>query len=142
VVVYNSLIDGLRKVDRLEEAGSLLQEMQSWGCEPDAITYNTFIDELCRGGRIDDAYKLLEEMIGKDCADIVTYNTLLHGLCKAGRVDEAYKLFEEIQASSTLHCKVKPNYVTYTTLLSATQEAKLPKLTNTLKQWRHKARLY
>jgi leucine-rich PPR motif-containing protein len=73
--------------------------MQSWWCEPDAITYNTFIDELCTGGRIDDTYKLLEEMKDKDSMDIVTYNTLLHGLCKAGRVDEAYKLFKEIQAS-------------------------------------------
>jgi leucine-rich PPR motif-containing protein len=72
--------------------------------------YNTFIDELCTGERIDDTYKLLEEMIGKDCTDIVTYNTLLHGLSKAGQVDEAYKLFKEIQASSTLHCKVRPNY--------------------------------
>jgi pentatricopeptide repeat protein len=59
IVTYNSLINGLCKRGRIQEALNLFEKLQAEGIQPDSITYNTLICWLCREGAFDDACFLL-----------------------------------------------------------------------------------
>ncbi|KAG5182086.1 hypothetical protein JKP88DRAFT_319758 [Tribonema minus] len=56
---YNTLIKGLGKAGRLDEAFATLEAMAVSGCEADSVTANSLIDACVRCGQLDRAYALL-----------------------------------------------------------------------------------
>ncbi|RZC50743.1 hypothetical protein C5167_019170 [Papaver somniferum] len=115
---YSTLIDGLCKENRIEEAITLLDEMQSEGCFPNEVTYNALINGLCKKGDIARASKLVENMFLKGCIpNEVTYNTLIHGLCLKGKLEKAVWLLDRMVAD-----KCVPNHVTYGTIVNGLVE--------------------
>lgn len=66
IVSYNSLINGLCKMGRIQEAVNLFEKLQVEGIQPDAITYNTLICWHCRDGMFDDACLLLHQGVKND----------------------------------------------------------------------------
>ncbi|KAL4565816.1 hypothetical protein LXL04_029922 [Taraxacum kok-saghyz] len=98
VVTYNTLIDGLCKNRRAEEAAMLMDQMIIEGLKPDKFTYNSILSHFCKMGDIKRATDTVQVMITNGCEpDIVTYGTLIQGLCKAGKIDVACRLLRSIQ---------------------------------------------
>ncbi|XP_020582604.1 pentatricopeptide repeat-containing protein At5g39710-like [Phalaenopsis equestris] len=68
VIIYNTLISGLCKNSKVDEAESYLLEMVNRGCFPDDFTYNTIIDGYCKSARegdINRAIELFDEALTK-----------------------------------------------------------------------------
>ncbi|KAG8366571.1 hypothetical protein BUALT_Bualt17G0093800 [Buddleja alternifolia] len=109
VYTYCTLMDGLCKEDRTDDAMVLLDEMQLEGCCPSPATFNVLINGLCKKGDLARAAKLVENMFLKGCTpNEVTYNTLIHGLCLKGKLDKAVTLLDRMLSDNHI-----PNDVTY-----------------------------
>ena len=92
-VTFNTLIDGLCKAKRIDDATELIEQMVKEGLQPDNITYNSILTHYCKQGNIKKAADVLETMTANGSeVDVVTYGTLINGLCKAGRTQVALKL--------------------------------------------------
>ena len=80
VFTYNTLIDGLSKEGKLDEARKLFNKMSV--CL-NVVTCNAVIDGFCKEGKLDDDINLLHEMTKQNlCADVFTYNMLINSLGK------------------------------------------------------------
>nr|CAD1826131.1 unnamed protein product [Ananas comosus var. bracteatus] len=83
--VYNPIIDGLCKVGNVDEANSIMLEMERKKCFPDKYTYTILIIGHCMKGRISEAIAIFEKMVATACAhDGVTISCLVTCLLKAG----------------------------------------------------------
>jgi pentatricopeptide repeat protein len=83
IVTYNSLINGLCKRGRIQEALNLFEKLQAEGIQPDSITYNTLICWLCREGAFDDACFLLYRGVENGFVpNDVTWNILVYNFGK------------------------------------------------------------
>ncbi|OAY64315.1 pentatricopeptide repeat-containing protein At2g06000-like [Ananas comosus] len=83
--VYNPIIDGLCKVGNVDEANSIMLEMERKKCFPDKYTYTILIIGHCMKGRISEAIAIFEKMVATGCAhDGVTISCLVTCLLKAG----------------------------------------------------------
>ena len=65
VVSYGSVIDGLAKINRLNEAYMLFEEAKSKAIDFNVVVYSSVIDGFGKVGRIDEAYLILEELMHK-----------------------------------------------------------------------------
>uniref|UniRef100_A0A803KNL2 Pentatricopeptide repeat-containing protein n=1 Tax=Chenopodium quinoa TaxID=63459 RepID=A0A803KNL2_CHEQI len=113
-VIFNTLINGYVHCDKLPQAAHLLNKIVKLGFQPDLIMYNTIVKGLCRIGDNASALAFLKKM-QFGChfkPDIVIYNTIIDSLCKDRLLQEALDLF-----SSTKSEGIKPNVVTYTSLV-------------------------
>lgn len=84
-VTYNSMIDGLCRQNRLDEAKRTFDSMGSKGCSPKVVTFTTLINGYCKAGKVDDGMELAHEMYQRGIvADEVTYKTLIYGFRHVG----------------------------------------------------------
>ncbi|XP_026378083.1 pentatricopeptide repeat-containing protein At1g05670, mitochondrial-like [Papaver somniferum] len=88
-ITYNSMMDGLCLVGRLEEAIKLFDSMVDRGLEPEEFHYNVLLD-----GAI-PRWKM--QAFGQS-PDEVVCNAVLNGLCKNGNMEEAIELFESLES--------------------------------------------
>lgn len=110
---YGTLINGLCKIGKINEAKELLKEMEMKDCSPSVVTYTCLIHGLCQLNNLDEAMAFLQEMEAKKIIpNVYTYSSLINGLCKNGRSSEAMELLEVMVGK-----RHKPNMVTYSTLL-------------------------
>ncbi|CAM9388927.1 unnamed protein product [Scytosiphon promiscuus] len=58
---YNTLIKGLGRELRTDEAFEVARGMLAKGCSPDEVTTNSLVDICVRSGNLDRAYKLLKD---------------------------------------------------------------------------------
>lgn len=65
IVSYNTLVNGLSKAKRLEDAMHLQVEMVEANCLPNVVTYTSLMDGLCKDGRVDEAMGLLDDMYAR-----------------------------------------------------------------------------
>ncbi|XP_039008313.1 pentatricopeptide repeat-containing protein At3g61520, mitochondrial-like [Hibiscus syriacus] len=100
-VVYNTLIDGLCKVERVEEALQLMEQMKSTkGLAPDMVTYTCLINGFCKVGEIERGKELFDRMIEEVVLpDVVSLNILVDGMCKHERINSAIVLFNDMQGN-------------------------------------------
>ncbi|GJN35796.1 hypothetical protein PR202_gb24603 [Eleusine coracana subsp. coracana] len=68
VVSYNTLLVGLCKLGRWQDASELLEDMPMRGCSPDVVTYRIFFDAMCSDGAFQEADQVLDEMVFKGFA--------------------------------------------------------------------------
>ncbi|CAN6310345.1 unnamed protein product [Urochloa humidicola] len=119
VGTFSTLVTGLCRAGRLDEAWGVLDWMLQEGCLPMVHTYTPILQGYCREGRIEEARKLMEFMEGAGCSpNIITYNVLIKALCDDGRFDEVKEVLVEIKTKGP-----KPSAVTYNTYMDALSKA-------------------
>lgn len=95
---YSIVISGLCKRNRLNEACSLLRQLNGRKeIIPQPFIYNPVIDVLCKAGKIDEANAIVSELEAKGCThDKMTYTILILGHCMKGRMFEAIKIYKKM----------------------------------------------
>ena len=88
VRTYNIMIKGFCKNELVDEAGELLEEMDSNGCSPDHRTYNTLIQGLLQHGETSKAVKYLKMMVDKGFSANATTAAMFIDLLLSNQVDE------------------------------------------------------
>ncbi|ESQ50072.1 hypothetical protein EUTSA_v10001906mg [Eutrema salsugineum] len=112
-VCYNVAFEALSKLDRVEEAVELLQEMMNKGMVPDVINYTTLIDGYCLHGKFVDALDLIDKMRANGTApDVITYNVLAGGLARNGHAKEAFEIYKCMKDEG-----LEPNAVTHNVII-------------------------
>ncbi|KAI3683555.1 hypothetical protein L1987_84063 [Smallanthus sonchifolius] len=110
---YGTLINGLCRLKKVNEAKELMKEMEIQGCKPSVVTYTSLIHGLSESNNLNEAMELLQEMEGKNITpNVYTYSSLINGLCKYTRSSKAMQVLEIMVGKHH-----KPNMVTYSTLL-------------------------
>jgi pentatricopeptide repeat protein len=117
VISYNTLLNGLCKQKRSQEALDLLHRMAGDGgngkCPPDVVSYNTIIDGFLKVGEVGKAYSVFREMLGHGIPpNVVTYTSVIDGLCKVQEMHKAEEVFQHMFDKG-----VRPNSFTYCSLL-------------------------
>ncbi|CAI8618095.1 unnamed protein product [Vicia faba] len=114
VITYTTLISGLCKVGRLEEAKKKFIEMMAKNLHPDSVTYDTFVLTFCKQGKISSALRVLKDMERNGCSKTLqTYNSLISGLGSKGQIFEIYGLMDEMRERG-----IRPDICTYNNMIS------------------------
>ncbi|CAM8905827.1 unnamed protein product [Rhodiola kirilowii] len=110
---YGTLINGMCRFGKLDEAKELFKEMSVNGCSPSVVTYTCILHGMCISGKLDEALELFDEMVGKGIVpNVFTYSSLMDGLCKGGRSLKAVELLHNMVSK-----RLKPNMITYSSLI-------------------------
>jgi len=114
-ITYSTLIAGLCRVGRIEEAWGVLDKMDEENCPPTVRCYTSIVLGYCDEGRIDEAKGLIEKMGSFGCPpDNVTYTILIGALCQRGEFDTVEKVMGESELEGW-----EPNEVTYNVYMNA-----------------------
>lgn len=96
--LYNARISGFCWTQRMEEAYTYLDLMQSEGLRPNEVTFTILMDGHLRIGETDLAVGLFNRMNASGCfPDRVVYDTLIKGFCKVGRLQDALSVSHMMQ---------------------------------------------
>lgn len=119
--VFNGLVhlfDELFGPNVAEEATRKLVEIS--GRKTSLATCNIILVVYARAGLLEDVLRTWKSMEGEGIQlDVVAYSIIVHAVGKSGDIDAAEKLVEEMLVRN-----VKPNVVTFNTLLSFLAERK------------------
>nr|XP_012567408.1 pentatricopeptide repeat-containing protein At1g62680, mitochondrial-like [Cicer arietinum] len=111
VVTYGTLIDSFCKSgkisiawelvdemhDNLDNAISLVNDIQGQGYQLTVWTYNIMINGFCKDWLFDEALALLSRMEDNGCIpDIVSYETIIYALFEQNERDKAEKLLQKM----------------------------------------------
>jgi pentatricopeptide repeat protein len=114
VITYTTLINGLCKAGRLEEAKKKFIEMMSKNLLPDSVTYDTFVLSFCKQGKLSSALRVLKDMERNGCSKTLqTYNSLILGFGNKGQIFEMYGLMDEMRERG-----IGPDVCTYNNMIS------------------------
>lgn len=115
VGTFSTLVTGLCRAERLDEAWGVLDWMLQEGCRPMVHTYTPIVQGYCRQARIEEATNLIHFMEAAGCPpNAVTYNVLIRALCDQARFDEVKQVLAEIETKGH-----KPSIVTYNIYMDA-----------------------
>ncbi|KAF3784227.1 Pentatricopeptide repeat-containing protein [Nymphaea thermarum] len=115
VVTYSTLIDGLLKAGKFDEAKQKFVEMMDNGIVPDRVIYDTFIDGFAKHGKVSAAHQVLIEMEINGCDPSVrSYNSLMWGLASKGKVMEIRSLINNMKNG-----KLLPDAFSYNCLIKS-----------------------
>ena len=81
---------------------------------PNSVTYGCLIDACVKNGKVEKAIEVFEVM-QRDSVPLNTiiYTTLIKGMARSFKLDKALELY----AAMKLDDKIKPNNVTYNSLI-------------------------
>ncbi|CAI0377193.1 unnamed protein product [Linum tenue] len=116
VVTYNTLMDGLCRVGKVQTAHNVMKGMNKKGrdVKPDVVTYTTLVRGYCMKLEIDEAMAVFEEMVERGLKpNDITFNTLIKGLCEAQKFDKIKEVLEGALGGGGF----TPDTCTYNTLL-------------------------
>ncbi|GJZ17541.1 pentatricopeptide repeat-containing protein [Tanacetum coccineum] len=119
--IYVKLIVMLGKCKQPEKAHSLFQAMIDEGCIVNQESYTALLSAYSRSGLFRKAFSILDEMKNTpDCQpDVYTYSILIKSCLHYHEFDKVQSLLSEMISQG-----VKPNTVTYNTLIDAYGKAK------------------
>ncbi|KAM7267743.1 hypothetical protein ACFE04_009909 [Oxalis oulophora] len=103
VITMNTVINGLCKFERIEEAIKILDDMIIGKfCSPDVVTFTTIISGLLSSGRFEDALVLFFDVMPQKGVrpGVVTHNAVLRGLFKLKQSDKAMTIFNRMIVES------------------------------------------
>lgn len=112
---FNTLLSALFRSNRLDMAGALYDDIDSFGIRPDICTYNILIKAKCEDGQVDAASELFDKMQkrGSGCSpNVVTYTTLMRGFCQQGKLERVIGLVDDMGRKGCV-----PDVVAYNTLM-------------------------
>ncbi|KAH7511463.1 hypothetical protein JRO89_XSUnG0200600 [Xanthoceras sorbifolium] len=113
LITYSTIISGLCKAGRLDEAKKKFIEMMGNNLQPDSVIYDTFIHSFCKEGKISSAFRVLKDMEKRGCnKNLQTYNSLILGLGNKNQIFEIYGLMDEMRERG-----ISPNVFTYNTII-------------------------
>ncbi|KAI6700959.1 hypothetical protein NL676_015283 [Syzygium grande] len=102
LISYSTVISGLCKAHRIEEAKKMFAEMINRKIRPDSVIYDAFVYALCKEGKLSSAFRVLKDMEKKDAC------------VKAGRINDAPAILDEM-----IEKGVFPNITTFKILIRA-----------------------
>ncbi|KAL5984289.1 hypothetical protein ACLOJK_018393 [Asimina triloba] len=109
---YNSIIYGLYRENRLEEAHSFLIKMGRFF--PQAVGRSSKILGFCKDGRLEEAMKVYNQMVSEGgIPSALVYTCLIYGLCEEHDVCGAFELMNVMVANASF-----PSVVTFNALIS------------------------
>lgn len=119
--VYIKLIVMLGKCKQPEKAHELFQAMVDEGCVLDCESYTALLSAYSRSGLLDKAFSLLEEMKNTPSCqpDVQTYSILIKSCLQVFAFDKIQSLLSDMTNRG-----IKPNTVTYNTLIDAYGKAR------------------
>ncbi|KAI4354358.1 hypothetical protein L6164_003228 [Bauhinia variegata] len=119
--VYIKLIVMLGKCKQPEKADELFQAMIDEGCDPNRESYTALLSAYGRSGLLEKAFSLLAEMKRTpNChPDVQTYSILIKSCLQVFAFDKVHYLQSDMETQG-----IKPNTVTYNTLIDAYGKAK------------------
>ncbi|GAB2287575.1 hypothetical protein Dimus_021947 [Dionaea muscipula] len=98
LVSYNILINGYCKIQKIDKALNLFQEICRRGLTPNTVTYSILLDGLFKANRPQRAKVLLKDMLAHgQSPDVVTLATLLEGLCNRGQLSDAFFVLTKLE---------------------------------------------
>ncbi|XP_062164135.1 pentatricopeptide repeat-containing protein At5g57250, mitochondrial isoform X2 [Alnus glutinosa] len=98
--IYNSLIDGVCKFGKMEEAFRLLSDMEIKCLKPDEFTVSAVINGYSQKGDMEGALGFFTEFKKKGISpDFLGFLYLIRGLCAKGRMEEARSILREMLQS-------------------------------------------
>ncbi|PPQ62975.1 hypothetical protein CVT24_006082 [Panaeolus cyanescens] len=111
--VYNTVLRGLLRLNRFQEASDLLSEMQKAGPKPDVVSYNTFMAYYARQNDFQSLSNVVNRMSQENISgDVVTFSTILTALLQAGKTDAPTTILSLMRKQG-----VQPNVATYTAII-------------------------
>ncbi|KAB2057141.1 hypothetical protein F383_20827 [Gossypium arboreum] len=120
--IYIKLIVLLGKCKQPDKAYELFQAMSDEGCVMNHEAYTALLSAYSRSGLFDKAFSLLEEM--KDTPichpDVQTYSILIKSCLQVFAFDKVRALLSDMASRG-----IRPNTVTYNTLIDAYGKAKM-----------------
>jgi pentatricopeptide repeat protein len=122
VGIYVKLIVMLGKCKQPEKAHELFQEMINEGCVVNHEVYTALVSAYSRSGRFDAAFTLLERMKSShNCQpDVHTYSILIKSFLQVFAFDKVQDLLSDMRRQG-----IRPNTITYNTLIDAYGKAKM-----------------
>ncbi|CAK9156303.1 unnamed protein product [Ilex paraguariensis] len=94
---YNSIIYGLYKENRLDEALKFLTKLEK--LFPKAVDRNLKILGFCEEGSVEDAKRVYDQMTKEGgFPSALVYVSLIHEYCQEGSVKEAFEMMNEMVA--------------------------------------------
>lgn len=113
--VYNTVLRGLLRINRFQEARQLMKEMKSQGPKPDIVSFNTFLGYFSRQKDFQGLGDVLSQMSTADIqGDVVTFSTILTALLAVGRRDAPTTIMNLMRKQG-----IKPNAATYTAVIDS-----------------------
>uniref|UniRef100_A0A0D9X9H6 Pentacotripeptide-repeat region of PRORP domain-containing protein n=1 Tax=Leersia perrieri TaxID=77586 RepID=A0A0D9X9H6_9ORYZ len=92
--IYNGMLNGLCRANKMDDAYSLLSVMEQAGVLPNHVTYTILMNNQIRLGDSNRAIQLFNSLNNSGCFfDSITYNTFIKGLSLSGRMKEALSFF-------------------------------------------------
>ncbi|KAF0929148.1 hypothetical protein E2562_016387 [Oryza meyeriana var. granulata] len=96
--IYNGMLNGLCRANKMDEAYSLLSVMEQAGVLANHVTYTILMNNQIRLGDSNNAIQLFNSLSSGGCVfDKITYNSFIKGLSLAGRMKEALSFFLMMQ---------------------------------------------
>lgn len=119
--IYIKLIVMLGKCKQPEKAHSLFQAMIDEGCVVNHESYTALLSAYSRSDHLNKAFSLLEQMKNtSNCQpDVFTYSILLKSCLQVYAFDKVQNLLSDMASQG-----IKPNTITYNTLIDAYGKAK------------------
>lgn len=111
----------LGKCKQPERAHTLFQAMVDEGCVANHESYTALVSAYSRSGHFDEAFSFLDIMRNTDgCQpDIYTYSILIKSCVHVFAFDKAQSLLSDMKNEG-----IKPNVITYNTLIDAYGKAR------------------
>ncbi|XP_074321227.1 putative pentatricopeptide repeat-containing protein At5g06400, mitochondrial [Silene latifolia] len=117
--VSASLVHGLLKKGRLDEALSKINSLKEAGIHPTVHIYTSLISHFCKAKDIDRALEIFKTMGEEGCQPtVVTYTALIDGYIRTGNFEDARKLFLKMRFKGPF-----PDFKAYSVVIGSFCEA-------------------
>merc|ERR1719399_523649 len=112
------MIRAYAQLGDLEKAFSLVEQMQSEGTKPNAVTFNSLAGAAIKSGEVERAWRILPLMAAVGVQpDSVTYSTLIMGIKQSKSIhllNRGFECLQELKENG-----FKPDEVLFNSLMDA-----------------------
>jgi pentatricopeptide repeat protein len=113
-VIFNSILDGLLKSQRFEDALRVYEDMKRHEIKRSNATFSILIKIFSKMNNVEKAVEVYNEMISEKLKpSLITYTSILQILIKSKRIQNAIEIFEEI-----LQNKMNPDQVLFNVIIN------------------------
>ena len=94
---FTVLIMGYGRAGMVEEAMTVLDSMETYGCKPDLVHFNCVLDTLIKSERMEEAKGFYARMLESGLSpNVITHTIMISGLGKSGNLGSACNHFLRI----------------------------------------------
>jgi pentatricopeptide repeat protein len=111
--VYNTVLKGLLRIKRIDEAKLLMNSFHDKGLQPDIVSFNTFLAYYCRQNDFKALSGVVSDMSTVNIpGDVVTFSTILSALLRIGKKDATVTILNLMRKQG-----IQPNVATYSAII-------------------------